>query len=32
MNDFTEKPFNVVKSIDMKYYCTSVKPLYVVKL
>ena len=32
MNDFVEKPYNIVEKIDQSYYCSSIKPLYIVKL
>lgn len=32
VSDFTDKKPNVISRIDMKYFCTALKPLYVVKL
>ena len=32
MNDLSEKNFNIIGSADIKYYCTNIKPLYIVKL
>jgi len=32
INMFSENQYNKIKNIDMKYYCNSVKPLYVVYL
>lgn len=29
---FSDNQYNKIKNIDMKYYCNSVKPLYVVYL
>ncbi len=32
INDFSEKQYDIIKKIDQQYYCSSVKPLYIVKL
>lgn len=32
MSDLNEKKFNMIGSADTKYYCSNIKPLYIVKL
>jgi hypothetical protein len=32
INNFSEKEYNIIQTLDQQYYCTSIKPLYVVKL
>jgi len=32
LNDINEKNFNIIGSADIKYYCSNIKPLYIVKL
>ena len=32
MSDIEERNFNIIGSADTKYYCTNIKPLYIVKL
>ena len=32
INSFSEKQTDLIKKIDQQYYCSSVKPLYTIKL
>ena len=32
MSDLEDKQFNIVGAADTRYYCSSIKPLYIVKL
>jgi hypothetical protein len=32
MSDIEEKNFNMIGSSDLKYYCSNIKPLFIIKL